>query len=204
MGLFQPGPDSLPNPRDPPLGELRIDGLPWRKSRREGAPGTVALHHIDNRLHHTPSIMRKGSPCPLCGREQGGQPAPHHVDQRWRRGRCSWLVHRWRLPLPLAIVVMSCPGLVPPAPPRPMQDARRTPLDTSHELPEQPSNFGPAQSDWSPRCALKRDKRGFVSPCAPFLGVTSVPVSARTTAKNACAHMAKVMWRYHPVQLRTS
>jgi hypothetical protein len=204
MRLFQPSPDSLPNTCSPPLGELRIDGLPRRKARRYGAPCTVALHHIDNRRQHTPPMMRKGSACPLCRREQGGQPTPHHVDQRWWLRRFFLLVRRRRVPLPLAISVISRPGVVPPAPPRPRQDARRAPLYPSHKLPEQPSDFGSAQADRSPWCALKRDKLVFLSPCPPVLGVTAVPVSARTTAKNACAHIAKVMWRYHPVQLRTS
>jgi hypothetical protein len=93
---------------------------------------------------------------------------------------------------------------MPPAPLRPAQDARRAPLSDRHKLPEQPSDFGSAQADRSPRCALKRAKLVVVSPGAPFWGATSVPVSARTTAKNACAHIAHVMWRYHPVQLRTS
>jgi hypothetical protein len=159
---------------------------------------------MDNRLQHTPPIVRKGPAGPLCRREQGCQPTPRHLEQRRRLRRFFRLVRRRRAPLPLAIVVISRPGVVPPAPPRPMQDARRAPLYPSHELPEQPADFGPAQSDRSPRCALKRDKLVFLSPSPPFLGVTSAPVSARTTAKNACAHIAKVMWRYHPVQLRTS
>lgn len=148
--------------------------------------------------------MRKGTACPVYRREQRRQPVPHHVDQRWRLRRFSWLVRRWRLPLPPAVMIIACPGLMPPAPPRPVQDARRAPLYRRHQVPEQPADFGAAQADWSPRCALKRAKLVVMSLCAPFLGATPVPVSARTTAKNACAHMANVMWRYHPVQLRTS
>jgi hypothetical protein len=41
--------------------------------------------------------MRPGSPCPLWRREQRFQPAPDHVDQRWRR-RCSLLRRRRHLP----------------------------------------------------------------------------------------------------------
>jgi hypothetical protein len=148
--------------------------------------------------------MCKGSAGPFCRREQGFQPAPHDVEQRGRLRRCSVRVRRRRVRLPLAVVIIPCPSLMPPAPPRPVQDARRAPLSNSHQLPEQPSDFGRAQADRSPRCALKRARLVIVTPCAPFGGATSVPVSARTTAKNACAHMAKVMWRYHPVQLRTS
>jgi hypothetical protein len=148
--------------------------------------------------------MRKGSSWLLCLWKQGLQPTPEHVDLHWRRRHFALLVHRWRLSLPLAIVIITRPGLVPPTPPRPMHDACRTALYTHHELPEQSPDFSPAQSDRSPRFALKWDKLVLVSPWALFLGVTSVPVLARTTAKNACAHMANVMWRYHPVQLRTS
>jgi hypothetical protein len=148
--------------------------------------------------------MRKGAACPLGRREQGGQPMPHHVEQRERLRRPPWLVRRGRRPPPPAAVIVACPGLMPPAPLRPAQDVRRAPLSHRDKLPEQTSDFGPAQADRSPRCALKRAKLVFITPCPPFGGATSVPVSARTTAKNACAHMANVVWRYHPVQLRTS
>jgi len=129
---------------------------------------------------------------------------PHHVEQRGRLRRFCWRGRRGRLPLPSAVVIIAGPGLVPPAPPRPLEDARRRPFAPRHELPEQPADFGPAQADRSPRCALKRAKLVVVRLSAPFLRATSVPVAARTTAKNACAHMANVMWRYHPVHLRTS
>jgi hypothetical protein len=148
--------------------------------------------------------MCKGAACPVCRREQAFQAAPEHVDQCGRWHRFPWLVCRWRLPLPLAIVIIAGPRLVPPAPPRPLQEARRAPLYHNHKLPKQPADFGPAQADWSPRWALKRARLALGNPCAPFLRATSVPVSARTTAKNACAHMANVVWRYHPVQRRTS
>jgi hypothetical protein len=148
--------------------------------------------------------MRTGSTCPVDRREQAFQSAPEHVDQGGRWHRVSWLVCRWRWPLPLAVVIIAGPRLVPSAPPRPLQDARRAPLYRNHQLPEQPADFGPTQADWSPRWALKRARLVLGKPCAPFFRATSVPVAARTTAKNACAHMANVMWRYHPVQLRTS
>ena len=204
MRLFETHPHLVPDTRCPPPTELRVHGLPRRESRWQGSPCTVALHHIDNRLQHTPAIMGKGAAGSVWRREQGCPPAPPRVDRGWQRRRFAWLVRRWRVPLPVARVVVACPGLVPPAPPRPRQDAHRAPLYTSHEWPEQPSAFGPAQADRSPRCALTRDKPVFVRPCTPFLGGTAVPVSARTTAKNACAHRAKVRWRYHPVHLRTS
>src|SRR5262249_13249331 len=105
---------------------------------------------------------------------------------------------------PPAVVIIACPGLMPPAPLRPVQHARYAPFSHRHKVPKQPANFGATQADWRPRWALKRAKLGLVRPLPPFWGAPSVPVSARTTAKNAWAHMANVMWRYHPVQLRTS
>src|SRR5215831_9235573 len=147
--------------------------------------------------------MPKGAAWPLGRREPGYQPVPDHVDQGGWPCRGFLLGHRCHLPLPLAVVIIACPGLMPPAPARPVQNVRHAPLSQRHALPEQPADFPSAQADRSPRCALKRAKLVF-SPCAPFFGATSVAVAVRTTAKNAWAHMAKVMWRYHPVQLRTS
>src|SRR2546428_13391215 len=125
MGLFQPCPDSLPHTRSPPPVELRIDSLPRRKSRREGTPCTVASPHIDDRLQHEPAIVGQGSACPLCWREQGFQPAPPHVKQRWRLRRCSLLGHWWRRALPPAVVVLVVPGLVPTDDPGPVEDTHR-------------------------------------------------------------------------------
>jgi hypothetical protein len=202
--LFEAHPHFVPDTGGPPPTELRVHGLAWREARREGAPCTVALHHIDNRLQHLSSIIRTGAAGPVWRQEQGGQSAPHHVDQRGRLRCCFLRVCRGPLPLPLAVGRITCPGVVPPAPPRPLEDACRTPFDPSHELPEQPADVGPAQADRSPRCALKRATLVVLRPDAPFLRATSVPVSTRMPAKNACAHMANVMWRYHPVHLRTS
>jgi hypothetical protein len=39
---------------------------------------------------------------------------------------------------------------------------------------------------------------------SPGFGATFAPCSARITAKNACAHIASVICRYHPVHERTS
>ena len=64
--------------------------------------------------------------------------------------------------------------------------------------------FRPRSVGPEPAVRFETGQTGLRPPLHPFFWVTSVPVSARTTAKNACAHMAKVMWRYHPVQLRTS
>jgi hypothetical protein len=61
--------------------------------------------------------------------------------------------------------------------------------------------FRPRSGGPEPAVRFETGQAGRRPPSAPFLGATSVPVSARTTAKNACAHMANVMWRYHPVQL---
>jgi hypothetical protein len=85
-----------------------------------------------------------------------------------------------------------------------VQDARRAPRSTSDKLPEQLADCDPAQADRSPRCALHRVQLVLVGPCAPFWGATSVPLAARTSAKNACTHRANGMWRYHLVPLRTS
>jgi len=148
--------------------------------------------------------MRPGPPGLVCRRQQRFQPGPDHVKQCWRWCGRLLLGGRWRVPLSLTVVIIAGPGLVPPAPLRPVQEACHALRCRSPELPKQPADFGRAQADWSPRWALKRAKLVAVGPCPPFLGAASAPVSARRTVKNACAHMANVMWRYHPVQLRTS
>jgi hypothetical protein len=81
---------------------------------------------------------------------------------------------------------------------------------SSRSAPHQPRaartavGFRPRSVGPEPAVRFETGQTGLRQPLRPFLGVTSVPVSARTTAKNACAHIAKVMWRYQPVQLRTS
>ena len=99
--------------------------------------------------------MCPGASGTLGRREQGCQPVPYHIDQYWRLHLGVLLGLRWCLPLPPAVVIKAGPGLMPPAPPRPVQDARRTLFYHRHELPEQPADFGTTQADRSPRCALK-------------------------------------------------
>ena len=55
------------------------------------------------------------------------------------------------------------------------------------------------------RLALKAAKLLSVGWPRVFLGASSVGRwAARRTVNSAYAHMANVIWRYHPVQLRTS
>src|SRR5262245_57872367 len=54
-----------------------------------------------------------------------------------------------RVPLSLTVVIIAGPGLMPPAPLRPVQEARHAPHCRSPELPEQPADFGPTQVDRS-------------------------------------------------------
>ena len=53
--------------------------------------------------------------------------------------------------------------------------------------------FRPRSGGPEPAVRFETGQTGGRQHLRPFLGATSVPVSARTTAKNACAHMAKVM-----------
>ena len=104
----------------------------------------------------------------LWRREQGCQPAPRHVDQGWQLRRFSWLVRRWRVPLPLAIVVISCPVVVPPAPPRPMQDAHRAPLYHQPRVARTAVGFRPRSVGPEPAVRFETGQTGLRPPLHPF------------------------------------
>ncbi len=205
MGLVDPHPDFIPDASLPPSYELCVDRLPRRKAGWQGMPGTPGLHHIGDRVQHQSPIVCIGSASALCRWEQRHKTTPDYL--QYVRGRGSrLLVTRLVIPpFPLAVVVIACPRLMPPPPPGPAQQRCCMALNNQDDVPEQASNFGAAQPERSPRWTLKAAKLGVSGRFGcPFFGATCTPVSARITTKNACAHMANVMCRYQPVQLRTS
>ncbi len=168
-------------------------------------PGTACLHHIDDRLEHHAPIMRIRTTFAFDWWETGRQPTPHHLQHLPRRCSTGIVLRLGHRRVPSSVVVIARPGLVPPPPAGPAQHCCHARLGSRHQLPEQMANFATTQSDRSPRWALKLAKLLVAASRSPlFSGATSRPVSARTTAKNAWAHMANVICRYHPVQLRTS
>lgn len=211
MGLCEPRPDGIPGAVLAPLSQLCIYRLPRRKVGWEITPPTIRFYHMDDCLKHQASIVVVGMPNAPNGWEQWHKPLPHHVEHipigkllhLWRL--VHWSMLRKRTILAPAVMVITRPGLMPPPPPRPRQHSRGSALDRQDQLPKQPPNFGTTQSDRSPRRALKLAKRLVVSTFGcPFFGATSAPLSARMSVKKAWAHIATVMWRYHPVKERTS
>lgn len=116
---------------------------------------------------------------------------------------CSRLL--FLLPRSRSVVIIACRRLMPASPPRPLQQRCCAPLDQQHYLPEQMADFCTTQPYCRKRAALKAAIL-LACPClrCPFFGTTSAPFSARITLKNAAAHIASVICRYHPVHERTS
>lgn len=168
------------------------------------------------RLHDFPSIVTIRSSAPLATRQERLQALPHLlyqvdrpmlIDRAWRRRLTrSWqAARRSTLLVSAPIVIVARPGLMPTPPRRPAQDCRCTALDRQDQLPQQAPNFRTTQPDRSPRWALKFAK--LLAPSrlrSPFFGAAAAPLSLRMTLKKALTHIAKVMWRYQPVNERTS
>ena len=96
-------------------------------------------------------------------------------------------------------------GLVVPSPARPAQHFRDCLLDPEHDLPQQAPDFADAEPNQSPRRALTAARLPAPSRrISPFFGSSAVCAAARILVSTACAHIANVMCRYQPTQLRTS
>ena len=103
------------------------------------------------------------------------------------------------------IMVILHPCLVPSTPNRPSQYLRHAALHHQTQFPKQSADLSTTQSDRRLRWALNRAKLLTSSGLyRPFFGASIAPRSARITDKNALAHIASVICRYQPVQLRTS
>ena len=78
-------------------------------------------------------------------------------------------------------------------------------LDGQDQPPQQPANLRNTQREASPRLALNT-VRELLSGGGPrlFFNASTAMAPARKTVNRAKAHMARVICRYHPVQLRTS
>lgn len=196
-----------------------MHGFPRRKGRWQLLPTTIGLQDKDNGIQDRSPIIDLWVPGSACCRQQWCESVPHQRDHIIRAGcgishlRMAWSGHlhgRCSMvgrppPIPPPGMMPTRPALVPPSPPRPLQDGVDGARVCQHHGPKQVADFGATQPDRSPRWALKVAKL-VVSPVTnPFFGGGGgASVSMRITAKNACAHMANVTWRYQPVQLRTS
>ena len=95
--------------------------------------------------------------------------------------------------------------LVPAAPRRPSENTLNALLGDQHKTPEEATNLADTQRHTSLRETLKAVRLLRVTPCDIFFnGGAAGRCAARSTVNNAYAHMANVICRYHPVQLRTS
>src|SRR5215831_20013759 len=95
--------------------------------------------------------------------------------------------------------------LVPAAPRGPRENPLHVLLYREHETPEEAPNFADTQRHPRPRETLKAVRLLRVMACDIFFnGRASDRCAALSTVNSAYAHMANVICRYHPVQLRTS
>src|SRR5262245_56276859 len=95
-------------------------------------------------------------------------------------------------------------GLMPAPPVGPGHDMVRRLLHHQDQAPEEPTNLRDTQRDARPRPALNAAR--LCPGCGGgrlFFKASTAVAPARSTANRAKAHMARVIWRYQPVQLRT-
>ena len=112
-------------------------------------------------------------------------------------------LHFWAC-TPFVVPILG-DALMPAAPCRPGQNPFHFLLRGQHETPEETTHLTDTQRHNSPREALKTVRLLPEEPCDIFFnGGAAGRCAARRTVNSAYAHMAKVICRYHPVQLRTS
>src|SRR5262245_41891331 len=96
-------------------------------------------------------------------------------------------------------------ALMPAAPVGPSQDLGAGLLHRENHAPEGAANLLDAQRVARPRPALNTAR--LLRDCGGgrlFFHASTAMAPARSTTSRANAHMAQVICRYHPVQLRTS
>ena len=94
---------------------------------------------------------------------------------------------------------------MPAAPCGPAQNPFDALLRRQHETPEETTYLANAQWHPSPREVLKALRLLRREPCEIFFnGGAAGRWATRSTVNSAYAHIANVICRYHPVQLRTS
>ena len=108
----------------------------------------------------------------------------------------------WACP-PFVVPILG-DALMPAAPRRPGQNPFHFLLRGQHKTPEETTNLADTQRHASPRVALNVAKLLGWEGSSVFFGSSGGRWAARSTVNSAYAHMAKVICRYHPVQLRTS
>lgn len=78
-------------------------------------------------------------------------------------------------------------------------------LERQPQAPQEPPKLLYAQRDGSPRLALNAARlRRSWEDSRLFLNASTAMAPARKVVSRASAYMARVIWRYQPVQLRTS
>jgi hypothetical protein len=140
---------------------------------------------------------------------------PHWAGRRaaaWQREGPP-LVQARPDPLVLQLYFWACPSfvvpilgkvLMPAAPRRPGQHPLHFLLRGQPKTPEETTNLADTQRHASPRVALNVAKLLGLGGSSVFFGSSGGRWAARCTVNSAYAPMAKVICRYHPVQLRTS
>jgi hypothetical protein len=105
---------------------------------------------------------------------------------------------------PFVVPILGDP-LMPAAPCGPGQNAFDALLRGQHETPQETTYLANTQRHTSPREVLKAVRLLRLEACEIFFnGGAAGRWAARSTVNSAYAHIANVICRYHPVQLRTS
>ena len=119
------------------------------------------------------------------------------------------LILQWQLSCKrhttLLIVIIAGETLMPTAPPGPRHDPLGGLLHSQDQPPQEPTNLGDAQREESPRLALNAaNELASRAGGRLFFNCSTAMAPARKMVSRARAHIASVICRHHPVQLRTS
>ena len=156
----------------------------------QGSPGAPRAHDPQDAFHHEPVIARR--PTQPGPRQQRGDLSPAFRRQlrqaRHPQGRRSGRSCSWGLPGATDDMAALCTRLMPSAKARPPQ-------------PLLPLLFRVAQG-WQQAAQFSHTQSDPLLDTAPFS--RSCWAWARKTTRTAWASKARVMCRYHPIQLRTS
>ena len=126
------------------------------------------------------------------------------MDKRWQMVLACLVLQLYFWTCSPFVVPVLGDALMPAAPRRPGQYPFHFLLRGQHQTPEETPNLADTQRHTSHRIALKAAKLLGLGDSHVFWGSSGGRWAARRTVNSAYAHMASVIWRYHPVQLRTS
>jgi hypothetical protein len=208
--------ETLPDTRFAPAIETAGHRAPRTIAFRQIAPRGTGAQHPQDAVEDASMIQSGSTRLRFLRWKQRLEPLPLRVGEffAFHTGECTpparVCKHALVLQLyfwprtPFVVIKLSHPLV--PAPPRgPFQNVTDGLLGRQHKAPEEAANLGDAQWDPPLRAALNAARLCNGPWSNIFLGsALSCRYPARTIVSSAYAHMAKVICRYHPAQLRTS